>query len=58
MAEPDQDKRYAGFRRFDQWQVEQGYSVTLFLGLTTIVARKTLGFTPQRSGVLAPYSWT
>jgi peptide/nickel transport system substrate-binding protein len=58
MAEPDQDKRYAGFRRFDQWQVEQGYSLPLFLGLTTVVARKTLGFTPQRSGVLAPYSWT
>ena len=58
MAEPDQEKRYAGFRSFDQWQVGEGYSIPLFLGLTSIVARRDLNFTVQRSGVLAPYSWS
>jgi peptide/nickel transport system substrate-binding protein len=58
MAEPDQEKRYAGFRRFDQWQVGQGYSIPLFLGMTSIVARQALDFKPQRSGVLTPYSWS
>jgi len=57
MAEPDQDKRIAGFREFDRWQVEQGYSIPLFLGLTTIVARRSVGFKPYRSGVLMPYAW-
>jgi len=58
MAEPDQQKRYAGFRRFDQWQVGEGYSIPLLLGLTTTVARSALQFQPYRSGVLVPYSWT
>jgi peptide/nickel transport system substrate-binding protein len=57
MAEPDQEKRLAGFRSFDQWQVEQGYSIPLFLGLSTVVSRKALRFQPYRSGVLMPYSW-
>lgn len=58
MAEADYDKRIAGFKAFDQWQVEQGYSIPLFLGLTTIVARKTLALKPHRSGVIQPYDWT
>ncbi|GAA5233770.1 hypothetical protein FOZ76_07235 [Verticiella sediminum] len=57
MAEPDNDKRISGFRDFDRWQVEQGYSIPLFLGLTTIVAREQVGFRPHPSGVLLPYRW-
>ncbi len=39
------------------WQVEQGYSIPLFLGLSTIVAKKSLGLKPYKSGILIPYSW-
>ncbi len=58
MAEPDETRRIEGFRQFDQWQVEQGYSIPLFLGLTTIAARDDVGFQPYRSGVLMPYAWS
>ncbi len=58
MAEPDNAKRIEGFKGFDRWQVEQGYSIPLFLGLATIVSRKSLGFVPHRSGVIEPYDWT
>lgn len=57
MQEPDYARRIDGFKAFDMWQVEQGYSIPLFLGLTTIVAKKSLDFKPYKSGILVPYSW-
>lgn len=57
MQEPDYARRIEGFKAFDMWQVEQGYSIPLFLGLSTVVARKSLQFTPYKSGILVPYSW-
>jgi len=58
LHELDDDKRLAGFHAFDQWQVSQGYSIPLFQGLATVVARKNLGFKPFRSGFLVPYTWS
>src|SRR5471032_1538142 len=52
MAEPDNQKRFAGFRRFDRWQVEQGYSIPLFQSPSICVHRSDLQFTAQPSGVL------
>lgn len=57
MAEPDEARRMAGFQAFDQWQVEQGYTIPLFLGLTTVVARQGVGYRAHRSGVLHPATW-
>jgi len=57
LEEPDDAKRVAGFKAFDQWQVNQGYSIPLFQGLATVVARKNLAYKPYRSGFLVPYSW-
>ena len=43
---------------WSMWQgPEQGYSIPLFLGLSTVVAKKSLGFKPYKSGILIPYSW-
>ncbi len=58
LHELDDTKRLEGFRAFDQWQVSQGYSIPLFQGLATVVARKDLGFKPYRSGFMVPYSWS
>ena len=57
LHELDDNKRLQGFRAFDQWQVSQGYSIPMFQGLGTVVARRNLGFKPYRSGFLVPYSW-
>jgi len=57
LDEIDRDKRVAGFKAFDQWQVSQGYSIPLFQGLATVVARKNLRYKANRSGFLRPYSW-
>jgi peptide/nickel transport system substrate-binding protein len=58
LDEIDPVKRIAGFKAFDQWQVSQGYSIPMFQGLATVVARKDLHFKPYRSGFLRPYTWT
>jgi peptide/nickel transport system substrate-binding protein len=58
LKELDDAKRLAGFRAFDQWQVGQGYSIPMFQGLATVVARKNLHFKPYRSGYLRPDTWS
>jgi peptide/nickel transport system substrate-binding protein len=58
LQEVDPDKRIAGFKAFDQWQVSQGYSIPMFQGLATVVARKNLNYRPFRSGYLRPYTWS
>jgi len=57
LAETDAAKRIAGFKMFDKWQVEQGYSIPLFGMSATLAMRSSLKFTPYRSGLLLPYSW-
>ncbi|MCW5773347.1 MAG: hypothetical protein KIT16_17025 [Rhodospirillaceae bacterium] len=58
LTEVDDAKRLAGFKEFDRWQVSQGYTIPLFLGLATVVHAKALNFKPYASGFLAPYSWS
>ena len=52
------DRRPAHVQDFEMWAVEQGYSIPMFLGLTTIVCKTSLSFTPQRTGILNPYTWS
>ncbi|OCR22053.1 hypothetical protein AFK24_26795 [Pseudomonas syringae] len=54
MAEPNDEIRFAGFRNFDRWQVEQGYSIPLFQSPATFVYRDDLHFTAHPSGLLFP----
>jgi peptide/nickel transport system substrate-binding protein len=58
LHELDDNKRLEGFHAFDQWQVSRGYSIPLFQGLATVVARRNLGFKAFRSGFLVPYTWS
>jgi peptide/nickel transport system substrate-binding protein len=58
LQEVDDDKRVKGFQDFEMWAVEQGYSIPMFLGLTTIVCKRSLNFIPQRTGILNPYTWS
>jgi peptide/nickel transport system substrate-binding protein len=58
LQQVDDDKRIKGFQDFEMWAVEQGYSIPMFLGLTTIVCKTSLNFTPQRTGILNPYTWS
>lgn len=58
LHEVDDKKRIKGFQAFDMWAVEQGYSIPMFLGLSTVVAKKSLHFVPYRTGILNPYSWS
>ncbi len=58
LQEVDAAKRTKGFQEFDMWQVEQGYSIPMFLGLSTVVAKKSLHFVPFRTGILNPYGWS
>jgi hypothetical protein len=46
LTEADDAKRTAGFKAFDRWQVGEGCTIPLVLGLATIVHRKSLRFTP------------
>ncbi len=58
LEELDDAKRLAGLKAFDQWQVSQGYSIPMFQGLATVVARKNLHFKAYRSGYLRPDTWS
>lgn len=58
LVELDYDKRIAGYRQFNIWAVEQGYSLPLVQGVST-VAYATAGarYQPFRSGWILPYHW-
>ena len=58
LVELDDVKRTEGFKAFDQWQVSQGYSIPLFQGLATVVARKNLNYRAYHSGYLRPSTWS
>lgn len=58
LHELDDAKRLDGFHAFDKWQVGEGYSIPLFQGLATVVARRQLQMKPFRSGFLVPYTWS
>ena len=58
MQEVDEKERIKGFQKFDMWAVEQGYSIPMFMGLSTVVAKTSLHFIPYRSGILNPYGWS
>lgn len=59
LVELDYNKRIEGYKAFDRWAVEQGYSLPLLQGVSTVTrARSLKGFRPYRNGWILPAHWT
>ena len=58
LKEVDYKKRILGYRAFDAWAVEQGYTFPLLQSVTTVVHKKPLHYTPYRSGWMLPANWS
>ena len=58
LVEMDYDKRIAGFKAFDVWAVQQGYTLPLLQGVATVAYKKTVPYKPFSSGQILPYYWS
>ena len=54
FAELDQAKREAGYRTFNRWATENGYTIPLLQGVTSTVYRRNVGFVPYANGWIMP----
>ncbi|WP_084824787.1 ABC transporter substrate-binding protein [Lampropedia cohaerens] len=58
FKEADYDKRIEGYKAFNIWAVQQGYSLPLMQGVVSIVhTASPPGYTPYASGWVLPYQW-
>lgn len=57
LLELDPAKRIAGYKAFDQWVVEQGYSLPLMQGIATAAYKKEIAYKPFKSGWVLPDYW-
>jgi len=57
-AEVDYDKRIAGYRDFETYAVGKGYSLPILQGVTTVVHRRDVTYTPYGNGWLLPADLT
>ena len=57
FVEMDDAKRYAAYRAFNQWAVEQGYTIPLLQGVSSTVYRKTVEFVPYANGWIRPSAY-
>ena len=57
LGEMDTAKRMAGYKAFETWAVEQGYSLPLMQGVSSVVHAKTLVYQPYKNGWVLPNSW-
>jgi peptide/nickel transport system substrate-binding protein len=57
LAEMNQPKRMAGYKVFETWAVEQGYSLPLLQGVSSVVHAKTLVYLPYKNGWVLPNTW-
>ncbi|EOX4387920.1 ABC transporter substrate-binding protein [Citrobacter freundii] len=48
-------QRINAYKKFDRWQVEQGYSIPLLQNISVQVAKNDLFIPPNPGGILAPY---
>lgn len=54
FGEIDAARRNAGYQTFNQWAVENGYTLPLLQGVTSTVYRRTVAFTPYANGWIMP----
>ncbi|MBV8654097.1 MAG: ABC transporter substrate-binding protein [Alphaproteobacteria bacterium] len=57
LVEPDQEKRYAGWREVHAYAVEKGYSIPLLQGVKTVAYQQTLEWTKYDNGWILPQSY-
>jgi peptide/nickel transport system substrate-binding protein len=57
LSQLDQTKRIEGYKAFDQWVVEQGYSLPLMQGIATAAYKKEIAYKPFKSGWVLPDYW-
>jgi peptide/nickel transport system substrate-binding protein len=57
LVEMDTAKRMAGYKAFETWAVEQGYSLPLMQGVSSVVHAKTLVYQPYKNGWVLPNTW-
>jgi peptide/nickel transport system substrate-binding protein len=59
LVELNLEKRIEGYKKFHVWAVEQGYSLPLVQGVSTVVyAKAEAGYKPFRNGWILPYYWS
>jgi peptide/nickel transport system substrate-binding protein len=57
LSEMDSAKRIAGYKAFETWAVEQGYSLPLLQGVSSVVHAKSLVYQPYKNGWVLPNTW-
>jgi peptide/nickel transport system substrate-binding protein len=58
LVELDDRKRIEGYRKFHVWAVEQGYSLPLVQGVSTVAyAKAEAAYRPFKNGWILPYYW-
>ncbi|MFZ3121056.1 MAG: ABC transporter substrate-binding protein [Variovorax sp.] len=59
LVELNLEKRIEGYKKFHVWAVEQGYSLPLVQGVSTVVyAKAEAGYKPFKNGWILPYYWS
>ncbi len=58
LREVNYKKRIAGYKKFDEWAVEQGYAFPLLGGVAAVAYSRRIGYKPFRNGWILPYYWT
>ena len=58
LSQLDPTKRIDGFKAFDQWVVEEGYSLPLMQGIATAAYKKEIAYKPFKSGWVLPDYWS
>ena len=57
FSEVDAAKRNAGYQAFNQWAVENGYTLPLLQGVSSSVYRRTVDFVPYANGWIRPSAY-
>jgi peptide/nickel transport system substrate-binding protein len=59
LVELDYDKRIQGYKDFHVWAVEQGYTLPLVQGVSTVAySKSSSGYKAFRNGWILPYYWS
>ena len=54
FVESNEEKRFAGYREFAKFAVDNGYSIPILQGVTASVYQKTMSFVPYSNGWIRP----
>ncbi|HEY0286287.1 MAG TPA: ABC transporter substrate-binding protein [Pseudomonas sp.] len=57
LVERDYDKRIEQYKAFNRWVVEQGYSLPLLQGVSSVAHAKTLHYKAYQNGWILPSHW-